>query len=341
MLDRAIAIAQRLRDWYSQARSRPGYRMLLGALSLAAMAACVWFIWRRVAGSYSTVTSSGLYLETQRLVISSICTAAATALGAWAWVLLVRALGGQLDLARGLSIHLTSNLVKYVPGFILSYASKGILAVRQGVPASVATLSIAVEFAILYICGAVLALLSLPFSGVIRLSLGGRAALQLAAIFVAALLFVILPGLVQRATSQAKSPNALLRPFCSARWSKVALVMIVILSSWCVLAFGFSVLYGQPWSDGWSHMLRHAVALVGALLLGQIAFFAPTGVGVREAVLVALLATEVNAAEVVVLAVVFRLEMILGEIVCALVAVTATRLDRSRRSRSHASNTNG
>jgi uncharacterized membrane protein YbhN (UPF0104 family) len=334
MLDRTRALADRLCNRYARLSNQPAYRIILGTLSLGIVAACVWFIWRQVAGGYATVATASLRLEPQRLVISWICTAAATALGAWAWVLLVRALGGQLDLAQGMSIHLTSNLVKYVPGFIWAYAGKGILAVRQGVPASVATLSIAAEFAIVYICGAVLALLALPFSGIIRLPPGGRTALQLAGIGTAGLLMIGLPRLAHRLAFQPKTARALLKPFSNARWSRIAFVMVAVLMTWCLLAFGFSILYGQPSNNGWSYLLRHSVALVGALLLGQIAFFAPTGVGVREAVLVALLATDGNAADVLILAVVFRLEMILGEIVCAIFAVAAVRIQRARQTHS-------
>lgn len=341
VLERTLALAQRLRDWYSRVRGRSGYRMFFGALSLAILAVCAWFIWGQVSGSYAAVAASGLWLEPQRLAISWICTTVATSLGAWTWVLLVRTLGGQLDLARGMSIHLTSNLAKYVPGYVWSYAGKGILAVRQGVPASIATLSIAAEFAIVYISGAALVLLALPSSGVISLRPGGLAVLQLASIGAAGLLLVGLPYLAQRMAFQTKSAYPLLKSLSDARWSRVTLVMFAVLMTWCLLVFGFGVLYGQPWSGGWSHLLRHAVALVGALLLGQIAVFAPTGLGVRETVLVALLATEGNATEVLVLAVVFRLEMIVGEVVCALIAVAMVKTRGARKAGSRANNTNG
>jgi len=341
MLEQTLALARRLLDWHRQARSRPGYRIFLGALSLGFLAAVVWFIWKQVSGGYATVTTAGLSLEPWRLAVSWFCTAAATALGAWEWVLLVRALGGQLDLTQGMSIQLTSNLAKYVPGFIWSYAGKGYLAVRQGVPAGIATVSIAGEFAIVYICGALLAVLSLPFSDLISLPVGGRVGLQMIAVSAAVLAIIGLPPLVRRLALRARVTRTQSEPFLSARWPSIAFVMAAVLMTWCLLAFGFSVLYGQPLSGGWSHLLRHSIALVGAMLLGQLAFFAPTGVGVREAVLVALLASQGSAAEVLILAVVFRLEMILGEVVCAMAAVAAVRLRRAWQAHSRANNTNG
>lgn len=315
--------------------------MLLGALSLSILAVCAWFIWQQVSGSYSTVAESGLHFAPGRLIISWLCVTAAAALGAWEWTLLVGAMGGKLDLVQGMSIHLTSNLAKYVPGFIWAYAGKGILAVRHGVPANIATLSIAAEFAIVYIGGALLALLALPYSDIISLPASARAALQLAATGVTGLLTLGLPRLVQRSTLQGKTGGNLLAPFRNFRWSRISFVIVAVLTTWGILAYGFSVLYGQSLYSGWSHLTRHSIALAGALLLGQLAFFAPTGVGVREAVLVAVLASNNNATEVLILAIVFRIEMIVGEVLCAAVAIAAARIQSSLKSRSQTNNTNG
>ena len=342
MLDRTTVLINQLRRWYSRIRSHPSHRLLLGTLSLGILTTSVWFIWKQVSSGYAAVTTVGLSLEPWRLIISWFCTMAATGLGAWAWVLLVRALDGKLDLADGMSIHLTSNLAKYVPGFIWSYAGKGYLAVRRGVPASTATLSIAAEFAIVYVSGALLATISLPFSDIITLPVGFRIALVALSIGAVGALILGIPSLARRMALGSKATTSLFEPLLSAVWPKIGFAFMAVLVTWCLLALGFSVLYGLSTADGWSHFLRHSVALVGALLLGQLVFLAPTGVGVREAIFVALLAVDSNAANVLILAVVFRMEMILGEVLCAIVAAAVVRILRARqnRCRSH-NNTNG
>ena len=342
MLERTMVLTNQLRRWYSRIRSHPSYRILLGTLSLGILATSVWFIWKQVSSGYAAVTTVGLSLEPWRLIISWLCTTAATGLGAWAWVLLVRALGGKLDLADGLSIHLTSNLVKYVPGFIWSYTGKGYLAVRRGVPASTATLSIAAEFAIVYISGALLAAISLPFSDIITLPMGCRIALIALSISAVGVLIVGSPALARRMAFRSKASTSPFEPLFGAVWSKIGFAFITVLVTWCLLALGFSVLYGLSATDGWSHFMRHSVALVGALLLGQLVFLAPTGVGVREAIFVALLAVDSNAANVLILAVVFRMEMIIGEVLCAIVAAAVVRLRGARQNHSRTrNNTNG
>ena len=235
MLDSMVALVGRTRNWLSRVRSHPGYRLLVGATSLGVLAASIWFIWKQLSSGYATVSTADLDLEPRRLIVSWICITTATALGAWEWVLLVRALGGQLDLVQGMSVHLTSNLAKYVPGFIWSYAGKGYLAVRRGVPAAVVTLSIGGEFAIVYICGALLILLALPFSGLIPLSAGGRVALQVVGIGAAGLLILGLPPLARRWSLRNRSAPALLEPLFNTDWSRIAFVVLAVLMTWFLL----------------------------------------------------------------------------------------------------------
>jgi uncharacterized membrane protein YbhN (UPF0104 family) len=126
-----------------------------------------------------------------------------------------------------------------------------------------------------------------------------------------------------------------------ANCSLITLVMAAVLLTWCLLGFGFSTLYASVSSGGWSHLLRHSFALAAALLLGQIVFFAPTGLGVREAVFVALLASGDTAALVVILAMVFRILMMVGEVLCALLAWIASRFSGLRGAESSRNSTNG
>jgi uncharacterized membrane protein YbhN (UPF0104 family) len=297
-------------------------------LALGALAVSIWFIWKQISAGYTAISIADIHLDLERLTVTWLCTAAATALGAWEWVLLVNALGGDLDLAHGMSIHLTSNLVKYVPGFIWSYAGKAYLTTRHGVSTNIAVLSITGEFVIVYFSGVLLMLLCLPFSGLVSWTLGQRLAFQVGAIVLTGISIVMIPVIARWSARRGAHAGATLDLLRKTNWSRVAFVMVAVLLTWCLLGFGFSVLYGQVSSDGWSHLLRHSFALASALMLGQVVFFAPTGLGVREAVLVALLAMGDTTTWVVILAVVFRIVMMVGEVVCALIALVVSRLSR-------------
>lgn len=330
MTDRLVTWASALHRWYSTWQDRPASRLLRIGLALAVLAICGWFIWRQAFRGYTAISMADLSLEPSRLAVSWLCITAATALGAWEWVLLVRALGADLDTVGGMSVHLTSNLGKYVPGLVWPYAGKAYLASRRGVPLRLAGASIGAEVAIVYVSGGLLALLCLPFSGLLPWPLGGRFALQAGAIALTTLTILAIPALA-RGSRFRETPEAGRGQGRPVDWHRVRLVLALVLLTWCLLTLGFSTLYGPLGPNPGEALLRHGFALAAALLLGQVAFFLPTGLGVREAVFVALLSTTDSASLVVILAVVFRLMMLVGEVLCAAFMAAWDRLRRHQR----------
>jgi hypothetical protein len=320
MLERLVEQAGRLRRWYSTHRTHVVFRLLQGTLQLGMLAVSAWYIWDRSSAGYTTISAADFSLDPRRLIVSWLCITASTALGAWEWVLLVNALGGQLDIIPGMRIHLVSNLAKYVPGFIWSYVGKAYLATRQGVPAGIAALSVVCEFIIVFSDGGLVLALCLPYSGIVPWSAGLRLTFQLGAILLAGTSIVGVATAGRWLVSRSERIGVVQDLLNMANWSQVTLVIGAVLLTWCLLGFGFSALNGQPSPNAWQDMLRHTFALVSALLIGQAAIFAPTGIGIREAVLVALLSSGNSTALIVVTALVFRIEMMIGEVFCASIA---------------------
>lgn len=341
MVELLINQGGRLYRWYSGRRNHPAFRLLRGLAALGVLGISTWFIWKQMSSGYAVISLADLSIDPHRLLVSWLFVTAATALGAWEWLLLVNALGGDLHLAPGMSIHLTSNLFKYVPGFIWPYAGKAYLASRHGVPASIAVLSIAFEFGIVYLTGVLVLLLSLPFSGIVSWPMGQRLAFQVGAILLAVVSIASIPHVGRRLARQFERTSVAQDLKDRTNWTQVAFVVGAVLATWYMLGFGFSILFSAVSPGDWQNMLRQTFALASALLLGQIVLFVPTGLGVREAALVALLAVGDIAALVVILAVVFRIEMMVGEVICALVALTVSRFFAPRRADSGQNNTNG
>jgi len=312
--------------WYVVRRDRCVFRLLRCLFAIGVPLIIAWSIWKRLAGGYMAISMADLEIAPHRLIISGLCVLAATILGAWEWVFLVNAMGGRLGLGRGLLIQFVSNLAKYVPGFVWSYAGKAYLASRSGVPSGLAVLSVMGEFAIVYVTGILVMLSSLPFSGLVPWTLaqqgvwlGGALVLTGLSIWGGPVLGRRLAGLWEQSHPLADFPPRV-------NWVQVRVVMVAVLLTWWLLGFGFSTLCGPGASDTGVPLLRHALALALALLLGQVAIFVPMGLGVREGILVGLLATSDTAALIILLAVVFRLEMMVGEILCALLAVVLNKL---------------
>ncbi|HFD87354.1 MAG TPA: hypothetical protein ENJ35_06735 [Gammaproteobacteria bacterium] len=145
---------------------------------------------------------------------------------------------------------------------------------------------------------------------------------QASAIFATIITIYIIPLAGQRITSR------LIRaPFTrKINWKQIRLIIIAVLATWGVLGTGFVILTPEISTALWSRTaLRHIFALASGLLIGQITFFIPMGMGVREAILVSLSDPTASPTLITVAALTFRLEMLVGEITCAIGALLAEK----------------
>jgi len=290
---------------FSNAKHSPA-RYLRWVVSLGILAASSWFVGRKVYSEWGTVSASHINPDIPRLLISWLCITTSTLLGAWEWTLLVKALGGHLNTINGIRIHLISALGKYIPGYVWPYLGKAHLSVRYGVPAEIAIFSIVGELAIVYLSGILILLLSVPFNGLMAETT--RSTLIAVGCVVGFIFAAFVFGFLR-----AQNP----RFEKTVNWKGIIFIIFAVTLTWCLLGFGFYMLdisikppTGNP--------LRLLTGLIVALLGGQLAVFVPMGIGVREALLVAILDINKPAWLIVLMAVMLRLEMILGEVVLTL-----------------------
>lgn len=294
-------------------------RLLRWVMMLGILVASIWFIAQRVYSEYTTISMSYVKVDIFKLLISWVCIAASTLLGAWEWTLLTKALGGHLDPITGMRIHLISTLSKYMPGYIWPYLSKAYLATRHGVPSNIAIFSVMGELIIVYLSGILLLLLSLLFNGLIgEIAKSLRAEIVIASGCATTVFAIGLGEWVERFSKFKKK----------VRWKDVSFVAAAVTLTWCVLGLGFYMLDASlgPVTDNPGRLLA---GLISALLGGQLALLIPMGIGVREAILVTFLSDK-PAWMVVLMAVMFRLEMALGEIVSTLLVVVWSAVSKSR-----------
>ncbi len=291
---------------------RLAIRLLRWTLTLGVLVISIWFIAKKVYSEYIIISASHINPDVPKLLISWLCITVSTLLGAWEWTLLIKVLGGYVKPIAGMRIHLISALSKYIPGYVWPYLSKSHLAVRYGVPFDVAIFSVAGELAIIYLSGILLLLLSLPFNDLTGEVKGISAGIGFMAgcIIIA---FVVGSLSDNHCSKFVKSIREV--------WKGLIFVIIAVTLTWCLLGLGFYMLDASikpPTDNPW----RLFGGLIMALLGGQLALFVPMGIGVREAILVAILNTDKQAWLVVLMALIFRLEMTLGEIISTLLVVT-------------------
>lgn len=279
------AIAARNLDAYAVARDRVvrwgGTRLVraaAGVLAVVTVALCL----RAVARQWGEARDLDLRWSPGPVVAGVAATAAANLLLAWGWGWLVRHLGGALSWRGAMGVFWTGQLGRFLPTGLGSIPARVVLGMRKGVSRRPLVVATAAEpAAIVVACGA-LACFLLPV-----------AVAMPAAVLVSGAGAAVLTALVRRAAPPARS--------LGVATGFVGLQLVQLLTR----AAGFWALLGLV--GPLPPPVRVAGAVGLAYLVGFLAVFAPGGVGVREAVLVAVLADVVGAPAAAAAAVAWRL----------------------------------
>jgi hypothetical protein len=257
--------------------TRPSARLAVQLMLVAALA----FALLRLRSVWSDAHLDSRTLEWKALVGAGVLAAAGVVGAAGAWLVILLRLGSR-PRVRWAAIFLQTQLAKYVPGSVWNYAGRAALTRLEGVGVRILTLSMTVELAATGVAGAVVAALIGGWW-----SFGAAAA----AATIAAAALRLLPSRRPQGTRLAIA----LRDGAAGH----AFVWIVTGVSFWLTA---RALFGTPFRD----LGYYTGAFAVSALAGMVAFFAPVGLGVREAVIVALLRPRLGTADALVLAAVSR-----------------------------------
>ena len=234
--------------------------------------------------------------------------------GTWCWLL--RRLGMRVTRREALYAWFSSNLYKYVPGQIWMPIGRTALAARFGVPARTAVVTTAVEQGFSLLAAALL------MAG----ALGDLKWVLLAALV--SLMFVR-PRTVNRAVNLLD--RLLRRPPATSPLTGPQL-LVLYAASWanlCISLAGFCAVFWALGAFQPDHLRTYALALTGSFLGGYLAVGAPAGLGVREGLMLAILAHGGVAGSVASsVAVIALLAIILGDVLCFAIAAAAFRWRR-------------
>jgi hypothetical protein len=118
--------------------------------------------------------------------------------------------------------------------------------------------------------------------------------------------------------------------FVETDWRKVRLLLLYVFLGWGFLIAGFVSLI--PFSlSAPLDLARLIFAFVSSILIGLIFFLVPMGLGIREATLINLLSPDLNALSVFEVSILFRLEMIVGEVLSALLLMALAKRFKNRK----------
>lgn len=229
--------------------------------------------------------------------------AAATALGVAAvvgssfiWLVVLRSLGLRVRW-RSVGIYLQSQLAKYAPGGVWQYASRGTMARAHGLPMRIVAKSLPIELAATMYAGSAFAFLLFGWWGTIAVVAAIAAAPGLAAYF----------GRGRIALGAAAKAV----PLYAATW------LLIGVSFWMTARAFLPV---SP-----SDLPIYTGAFAAAWIVGLIAIYAPGGIGVREAMLVAILGSRIGSAEALVIAATSRAVFTVADLLPAVLSLPLLR----------------
>jgi uncharacterized membrane protein YbhN (UPF0104 family) len=275
-----------------------------------------WFVIQALSGQWEEFRGLEVSL---RIRPWFLLLAAAAVLGAYvllvaAWARLVAGWSQRLPYRTAFRIWALSNLGRYLPGKIWSVAGLVVLAQREGVNPWAATGSAIVMQALALGTGTAVALATLPTGG-------STLALVAGVLVAAAGVLALTDRRVVRRLSRIAGQSDAVQPL-SLHAACVA--GAANLAAWIVYGIAFWLLAGGLLQ---SHTLtpRATIGIFAAgYLVGLVSLFAPGGVGVREAMYLALIAPLTGSGAALTLTVASRLLLTTTEVLAALAALALT-----------------
>lgn len=287
--------------------ARPG--LVAGLLVAAALAFGAFAL----VGSWQDVRASIMLLSPVDLAASSAAAAAGMLMTGLSWRFVLLGLGERLPIRPALTLFTAAQLGKYVPGAIWVVAIQTDLGRRRNIPAGVMALSYVAATGVAVGTGAVMGLVSL-----------GDPRLPLAPwILVAAALggSLVLAGLV-RPSWINRLMTALARlvrrdvPVITMEPKSVAWAVVLECSGWVLLGAHIWLL-ARPLGASTSLVPVAIGGFALAFVAGLVLIPVPAGVGVREGLLVALLAPSLGAGQALTVALLSRLVLVVVDLALA------------------------
>lgn len=299
-------------------------RLILRLVQAAIVAATVYFLAAYLARSWSSIEDFDWTFDAGWLAVSGLAFLVYYFAQAGFWWLLLRGCGAPGPFWPAASVWGKSILARYVPGNVFMFVGRAWMSHSQGLAVERVTAAMVYEQA-LGVCGALLAVAVLfPFweyrPGVTALSL---LAIPVLVTLMHPRVFRPLAGWALRAVH--RPPLEVTLPF-----GTVLSMLCLFVLDWFVAGLGAWLLAHAVTGLTVDALPIVIVAYALAYVAGMVAFFIPSGIGVREAVLTASLSKELPAGVALTWALLLRVWVTVVELVFVGLVVGIGALVRRR-----------
>jgi len=271
------------------------------------------FLGKMVWDNWIQVRDASFSLQPFPFILSTLLFAFSYFIQIWAWYFITLKLDIALSFKKTLEGWLYSQLGKYVPGKVWILLGRFTFYQSQGKSKKAISIALYFETITIIMAAGIISFVALIFFKEGRLFLSGTTFGWVIFLLIVALI-VLHPQVLQKIFNWIliqfkKEPISL-----SLSYSDILWVLMICILSWIIGGIGFYLFVQSVFSVSPSHILFLTGALAFSSTLGLIALFAPSGLGVREGVLVYLLSYLMPGSVAVVISVLTRIWITLIEI---------------------------
>jgi len=285
---------------------------------VVALGAGGWFLLRTAAASWGSIALSDLRPAWLPIVVASVLTAATYLFLVFLWVVSLRWWQERFPYLEAARVWFVSNLARFIPGMVWHLLGVAAMAHQRDVSPLAATAGILLQQVVLVLTGLVVATAWAPallsgWAGAIP----AEQLLALTALGMALLILVLpraMPVMGRAATRLLRRPVS----WPALPTGEFTLYVLGLCLPWAVYGVAFW-LFGRGILGAQAPGLSLAVgSFVASYLVGLIVVFAPSGLVVREAALVAALAPAIGGGAALIVAIASRVWLLMVELATVL-----------------------
>jgi len=287
-----------------------GYRRVMGWVFVA-----VIFIYmgKMLRENWVQVREADFALEVLPLLFSTLIFAFSYVVQMWIWYLITCKLGIALPARDTATSWVYSQFGKYLPGKVWLVLGRLLFYASKGKSKKIVSVGLYLETISMIAAAALVFLISLFFFAEVRFPLG-RSPWGWVSLFIVGIFMLLHPGLLQKVLNGflirfKREPVTL-----PLRYRDILWIVFLSVLAWGIGGVGFYLFVDAVFPVSPDHILFLTGALAFSSTLGLLAIFSPSGLGVREGILVYLLSHTMPGAVAVLVSILTRIWMTLIEI---------------------------
>lgn len=246
-------------------------------------------------------------------LISTLLVWFAILSGSIVWYLILKSFGATISLGVSTSIHLYSNIAKYVPGMVWQYLVKYTSFPSRENKRAIPAIAIFVEFSLTIVTGIITTIFL--FSETFSVSLWTSWLSWLGFFFF--LIVLVIPFIMK-----TKIKKIDFYPIY------FLLAYLLLLLNWNVLGASFWLVSNSLQYVPINNLPLYTFSLTSSIIGGILALPVPQGIGVREGLMIFFLQRIAHTPNALILTIISRLQITFGELFTALMAWLISRIFR-------------